>query len=448
MQSTENSKAKGLSLSFLRNVGWNLFGQIAPLVAALISIPILVKHLGVDRFGLLTIAWMLIGYFSLFDLGIGRALTQLLAQRIAQGRHRSVGPLLWTGTAAMAILGLVAMMVLGISAHWIAYSALKIPSELRTETYWALLSLTPALPAVMLAAAFRGALEAKHAFKLVNLVRIPLGVLMFVAPLCLLPFSNSLVGVFASLLAVRLLTCVAFWLCLRGEMPDALSYRFDRRLLPQLFRFGGWMTVTNIVSPLMVQMDRFVIGAMLSTAAVAYYSTPFEMVSKVLIIPGAIAGVCFPAFAKYFGERNFIAAGNLLKQSIVITAVVLGLVTVIALALAKIVLNIWVGEAFALHSTSVMKMLIVGMLINGVGHIPFSFIQGIGKPKITAQFHLMELVIYAPLVIFLIEVHGIIGAAVAWTLRAAIDTTLLTGYSFFALRRARDGNSLQYSQKG
>ena len=138
MQSTENSKAKGLSLSFLRNVGWNLFGQIAPLVAALISIPILVKHLGVDRFGLLTIAWMLIGYFSLFDLGIGRALTQLLAQRIAQGRHRSVGPLLWTGTAAMAILGLVAMMVLGISAHWIAYSALKIPSELRTDTKWAL----------------------------------------------------------------------------------------------------------------------------------------------------------------------------------------------------------------------------------------------------------------------------------------------------------------------
>jgi len=51
-----------------RNAIMNLLGQSAPIVVAVLAIPILIKSLGTDRFGILTLAWVVVGYFSLFDV--------------------------------------------------------------------------------------------------------------------------------------------------------------------------------------------------------------------------------------------------------------------------------------------------------------------------------------------------------------------------------------------
>ena len=69
----------------VRNTFWNLLGEGAPLLVALVAIPRLVHAMGMQRFGILTLVWMLIGYLSLFDLGLGRALTNLVAQKLGAG---------------------------------------------------------------------------------------------------------------------------------------------------------------------------------------------------------------------------------------------------------------------------------------------------------------------------------------------------------------------------
>src|SRR5437773_8518685 len=73
-----------------RNTVWNLLGNGAPMLVAVFCIPILIKGLGTDRFGVLTLAWALIGYASLFDLGLGRALTQLVARKLGAGEEHDV----------------------------------------------------------------------------------------------------------------------------------------------------------------------------------------------------------------------------------------------------------------------------------------------------------------------------------------------------------------------
>jgi len=82
-------------VSLARNSVFNLLGQGIPFLAALVAIPPLIRGLGTDRFGVLTLAWMVIGYFSLFDLGLGRALTQVVAERISAGRDTVAPPLVW-----------------------------------------------------------------------------------------------------------------------------------------------------------------------------------------------------------------------------------------------------------------------------------------------------------------------------------------------------------------
>ena len=409
----------------IQNIGWNLFGQFAPLAAALISIPILIRELGVDRFGIVTIAWMLIGYFSLFDLGIGRALTQIISEKLALNKNNEIPRLMWTGLIVMFVMGLIACLLIAGFADWICYVVLKIPNVLKQETKFSIYMLAPSIPLVLLATGLRGILEAKHEFKSVNLVKIPVGVLTFVAPLFVMPFTNNLGAIFFSLFLVRIITLLAFLYLCNRSIENFKQISFDKKVIPELLKFGGWMTVSNIVSPVMVQMDRFAIGMILSMAAVAYYATPFEMVTKVLLVPAAIAGVSFPQFAQLIAQKLFPEAKMLYRRSCKYVFIITLPVIVMMIMFAEQILRIWLGGKFSSESTLVFQILAVGVLFNGIANIPFACIQGAGRADLTAKVHLVELLFYLPLLYFAVSLFGIIGAAVIWSVRVIIDGFVL-----------------------
>src|SRR6266567_2771444 len=87
-----------------RNTVWNLLGNGTPMLVAVACIPILIRGLGTERFGILTLAWALIGYASLFDLGLGRALTQLVAKKLGAGEEKEIPALAWTSLLLMMLL--------------------------------------------------------------------------------------------------------------------------------------------------------------------------------------------------------------------------------------------------------------------------------------------------------------------------------------------------------
>lgn len=413
-----------ISSKFSKNVIWNLLGQAAPMVAAVISIPILIEQIGTDKFGMVTIAWMLIGYFSLFDFGIGRALTQLLSQRLAEQRHNEILPLIWTGNILMLALGMIAALLLVILCHPIIYEWLKIPADLRQDAAQGLVVIAFAIPLTVFTTGARGILEAYQEFRAINLLRVPLGILMFAAPVMVLPFSDSLVAIFFALTLTRLATALAFlWLCAK-KIPNFWTISFARAEVSILFGFGGWMTVSNVISPIMVQMDRFFIGTMLTISAVAYYTTPYEVIIKMLVLPAAIAGVAFPSFARLYSNKQFADIRHTYYKSLLYSSVLIVPVLVAVLA-APLILQLWLNERFAAQSSVVMQILAVGVFINGMAHIPYAFIQGIGKPQITAGLHMVELIIYIPLLLVLIQQFGINGAAGAWLIRVTIDASAL-----------------------
>ena len=201
------------------------------------------------------------------------------------------------------------------------------------------------------------------------------------------------------------------------------SVMVDPALIGPLLRAGGWMTVSNLISPLMVMMDRFLIGSMVSITAVAYYATPFDVVTHLLIIPTALATVVFPAFARTYKRDRAIPPP---VQPVVWSLLVVLLPTVLAVILfARPGLELWLGDDFARHSTRVSQWLALGVLANGLGTVAFAVVQGAGRPDLTAKFHLVELPIYLIALTVLVRHYGIEGTAIAWTLRVALDTTLL-----------------------
>ncbi|HET9182720.1 MAG TPA: flippase [Candidatus Angelobacter sp.] len=415
------------------NTLWNMAGLGAPALIGILCLPFLKRYLGNDRLGLITLAWGVIGYFSVFDFGLSRALTMLLAERLGQRKSEEIQPLVSTCMLMLVLLGGIgALIACVLSPRLIQH--LTLPADLRHESLYSLYWLSVSLPLVILATGARAVLEAMQKFRLTTAIRIPLGIFTYLGPVLVLPFSRSTVAIIAVLVLGRAIACCAYiWACVRVLPQLWRAPSLSKPLGKLLFRFGGWMTVSNVVAPFLVTFDRFVIAAVISVAAVAYYAVPFEVVLKLTLVPGALMTVLFPAFSTA-GSADRGRLVFLYESGVKYIFVGLFPVTLVLIAFAPEALSVWLGRDFALHSTSVARWLLAAIFLNGLAQIPFIHLQSEGRPDITAKLHILELPIYAAVLFNLTKHFGIDGAAIAWLLRIVLDGVLLFWFSHRLLR--------------
>jgi O-antigen/teichoic acid export membrane protein len=418
-----------------RNVVWNLIGTGSPLLVAVFSIPILLHRLGTDRFGVIALAWTLIGYAGLFDLGLGRALTKLVSEKLGNGREQEIPELFWTSQTMMLALGLAGASLFALGIHSLVYGILKIPTALQTDALRAFYALAISIPIVISTAGLRGFLEAQQSFGLINLIRVPMGIFSFAGPLLVLPFSDHIFPITVVLVVGRVVAWAAhLFLCFLVMPVLAHELAVRPQYMRTLFTLGGWMTVSNVVGPTMLYMDRFVIGALVSAAAVTYYASPYEVVTKLLIVSGAVSAVMFPAFSLSSAQDSRRLRTLYRSTTLYILSILIPL-TAVLVAIARPGLSLWLGSNFSMHSYRTAQLLLVGTLALAVGALPFALLQGLGRPDIPAKLNLVELPFYAAALYWFIQTYGVTGAAAAWMLRASADAALLM---FFAHRIQTD----------
>ena len=408
-----------------RNTVWNLLGTLLPMAVAVVSIPPLVRALGLDRFGLLSLAWVVIGYFSLLDVGIGRALTKLVAEKLGTNEEQSVPPLAWTSLLLLFVLGVLGGLVTLAVSGLLVHEMLKIPATLQSEALSSFHLLALSIPTVTVTSGLRGILEAQQRFRLLNLIRIPMSIFSFAGLLLALPFSHSLVPVITILVVGRVLGLLAhFFACLHTMPLLRHSFGLQRSVILPLIKLGGWMNLTNLLSPIMVYLDRFLIGALISVGAVAYYTAPFEIVTRFAVIPGAVTGVLFPAFAISLAldpERTKV----LLSRGVKYIFLAVFPIVLLTAAFAPEALHLWLGDVFASNGSSVLRWLAAGIFANCLAQLPYVLLQSAGRPDIPAKLQLVELPLYVVGLVFLVKAFGVRGAAIAWASRLIIEAFLL-----------------------
>ena len=400
----------------------NLAGHAAPLLAALFLVPALVARLDAERFGFLALAWVLIGYFSVFDLGFGRALSRLVAERAGKGRDEELRLLSSTAVSLTFALGLIAAATLWAMADSLCIRVLRLPATLQAEGAQALRILALCIPLVTLTSTLRGLLEAGHRFGLLNAIRVPLGVLIFVAPLLATLWTSHLAILAAALGAVRVAAVLAHWMACAYAIPHLTAIGWPRvRALREMFAFSAWLTVSNVIGPILTYLDRFTVGTLVAVSAVAYYAAPFEVVTRLSVIPAALAGVLFPAMAAAVHDRQL----GLFRTSVKFVVLAVYPLAFILALFAEQWMYIWLGAEYARNGVRVAQILCLGVMINCVAYVPAALLQASGRADLAAKAHLAELPLYVAALFVAVPQWGVEGAAWVWTARCAIDALLL-----------------------
>ncbi len=421
--------------SIISNTFWNFLGQMLPMLAAFFCIPTLLRQLGQERFGLLTIIWVVAGYFSIFDFGLGKALSKYIAEyNTDKEKRKEIPGLVWTAFIIMLAFTVIACAIFVAVIPYTVNSVLLISPSLQTEVLETFYLVVLTLPMIIFLSALRSILEVYGSFRDSNYVRTFMGIAMFVGPVLMLGYTKSLVGTIMVIFVVRLIGTVWYiYYCLKliPELKERID--FSRNKIGTLVNFGGWVAVANIVNPVMISGDRFLIGGVFSASLIALYTTPSEMITKLWIVPASIIGVLFPIFVSS-SIIDILQTKRLYLISLRFLSFMLFPVIVVVIFFAPQILSLWLGNEFAAQSFSILQILSIGVFFFGIQHIPVELISSLNRPSVTAKIRLVELPVYFIVLWFVIHHYGMTGVAWVWTIRIIVDLVFLSSTSFYLLR--------------
>lgn len=399
-------------MSLIKNSTWNVIGYLIPSIIAIPVMGVMSRKLGMENFGLFTLMFAIIGYASIFDAGLTRAVVRVVA--INKNNNEKIISITGTAVWAVFILSLIAMIfIIAFSDEVVGF--LNVSPEYYNDVVLSLRLMGLSVPLFLIAQVWLGCLEGLEKFTIINKQRIFTSTLIALLPLIFLYFENKLSFAIAGLILARFITLIVVAI-ISKKIIYSLFYKLNIVTLKQLLNFGGWLTVSNIISPVMVYFDRFILSHLSGANVVSQYTAPSDLVNRLGVFPGSIAKALFP---KLSNSNDSYKQGVLL---LLFTSVIL---VVPLFFFAERILTLWLGAGYAGKPSIVLKILLVGFFFNSIAQAPFAAIQAKGHAKITAYIHLIELLPYLILLVFLTYYWSVVGAALAWLIRVVVDCIIL-----------------------
>jgi O-antigen/teichoic acid export membrane protein len=401
-------------------VVWNALGRGLPLLIALLLTPVLLRLMGVERWGLFTLALAMVGVMGVLDLGVGPALTRTLSARMHDHSAEQQASLVRAGIAALGAVSVLVTAALWFAVPAIVTHALNVPEAMRPEAAAAIRVLALAIPLVVVNAALWGVMAAYQRFAAANLVTVPVNLMYYLGPVLALLAWDDMSGVMWTLVACRAVNTVTYSWLVRRDLPTLWHGLPQLRLAAPLLKLGGWITFASVTGQALLYADRFLIGALVTLTAVAYYATPLDLVMRLWILPVAVSQALLPAMASAYLHLPVATAALLRRGGILILLLVFPAAAILAGA-GHEVLWLWLGREMADGGGQVLAVLAVGGLFSCFAYAPNALLEAMGRPDVTARFVLVQVVVFLPLSAGALMLAGIQGAALAWALRVVVD---------------------------
>lgn len=402
-------------MKFIKDIGWNIVAFLIPLFVAIPVLGVMTRNMGAELFGLFTLALAVFGYSNLFDLGLSRATVRCIA--LNQGKITAVKEYIATATIFVICFSLIPILVFSFCSKELV-DLINVSPSMKSDAVSAVRLLSIIFPLLLITTVWQSYLEGCELFKELSIIKLIGSVLMSVIPLIMILIESSLRFAVLGLLIARVLTTNLVVIYTVKSIGWINYHQFKIARLKELFSYGGWLTVTNILSPIMSSLDRFVLSSMSGAGKVAFYTAPAEMIGRMLIIPGVISRTAFPRLVKK-SDYSF-------KTRLKIVNAIIALLMVSPLFIwSESILVYWLGSDYS-GSSITLKILSLGLFFNTLTQVPYTSVQAAGYSKKAAMIHVFECIPYLVLLYFCVNEYSYNGAAMAWSARMILDFILFT----------------------
>jgi O-antigen/teichoic acid export membrane protein len=395
----------------------NFGGQAWAALMGVAFVPVYVRILGIEAFGLIGFFLSLQAFFTVLDMGLSATLSRELARHQYAGSQanvqrdlvRTLEWLYWP-TGLLIALGVYLLSGL-IASQWLRPVSLSTEQAARAIT---LLGLSAGLqwPAGFYAGGFRG-LERQVALNGLNAAFATLRnggavvVLLYVSP-SLEAFLWWQVGVSA---LQSLVSGTTLWRLL----PTGIGPRFRSERLREIHAFALGLAAIAILSFLLTQADRILLSTLLSLNEFGYYTLAVTVASALSVVVQPFFAALYPRYSGMVATGSEKKLVVLYHQSNQLLVVVVGAIASVMALFAEDLLQLWTNDPIiAAKSGVVLSILVIGTALNGLMNLPYALQLANGWTHLTLIQNMLSVLVFLPAIWWFGSNYGGPGAALVW----------------------------------
>lgn len=406
-----------MSERIVKNVGSGLLAQAWTALLGLIALPILVRGLGPERYGLLALSLALIGFAAVADLGVGRAASKFIAEDYERNGVVRTQKFVSTALTVSATMGVAGTALLLLATPLLVRHVFTIREPMQGRATLAFALTAAGLVPVLLRILFDGVLAGHHRIAFLstgNMIANTLKVGLSVAAIL---SGYSVIAIIAVNVLVCYLHAAGLWLYTRYYFAGQIeiSFGWDHEIARQLLALGVVSTVSWVfANVIFLYADRFLIGIFFPLSLIGYYTMAFDIASKQWYISASISQAFFPVFSGQAVtnprdlQRSYVQATKAL-------AVMATGVTMLLVVLGRELVTYWISPEFAANSTTVLAVLAVGILLSCYVTIPYTaIIAGGAQPSVCVRIFGVAIVLHVGASLWWLHLWGTAGVALAF----------------------------------
>ncbi len=422
-----------------RNIAANVVGGGTAAVTALLLIPIQLRQLGVEAYGLIGFLASLQILFSLFDLGLSPAVTWYVA-RAGGDAPRTARLVLARLAPVYALIGAALGVALVLAAPWLASEWLRLV-DIPVDSAVATIRLAGV--AVMLrwpVSLLAGSLAGLQRFGRLNVSRGIHALVNFTGAVVVLFVWHDIV-VFAGWLVLSSVVELSLYLiavraATRGDLPHATRVEMN-----VLWRYAWTLAAISALSLVLTQSDRVVLARLVTTARLGEYAAAYNLLFGLTLIQLFVASAMYPAFASDFAAVNLDRIRDRHYDAAQVIIFLYSLPFALLVIFGEPVLDVFLSREAAASTAPVMALLAVGFLFNALAAVPFSLAIAGGLSRVLIIVNSVSLAWYLPALVIGVLTYGAAGAAAAW---AALNVWYLFAVIPIVQRRLLGGGTVPW----
>ena len=297
MKTRSSRNFSNMSHKIIRNTAFNIVGRFWYIIIGIILAPYIVHRIGPERYGVLSLTWVLTGYAGLLDMGIGTALSRFTALFDSSGDRDALGAMIGT-----ALFFYTALSALVVAAAFFCIKPfigiLNIPPYLYNETKIAFWIAVICLVVNNISGIFASVLTGIQRMDITNKGAIAVSFVTLGGTVVVLRSGYGLPGLVAVNAICALAGCIFYMIIICLLMPDIMrsKIRVTREIFGRLYSFGYKMQIVRIAGIVSTQVDKFLIGVLLSIGLVTAYQLGMSVVMSAMSLTALLVSALMPAF--------------------------------------------------------------------------------------------------------------------------------------------------------
>lgn len=404
---------------FLKNSLISFVFLFLPVLSALIFIPLNIDHLGLNLWGAYNLSISFFFIVMYFNIGIGPSVNRLIAIHHEKGDIKEELDIVHSGFFLnLLITTIIISLILIFQNIIIDYSFKKSISlielnEIKKLFFWTSISSGMYL----LISYFRNVLEGRQLFLFVSIIRAIIGSFIIVAPLTSNKTNLSESGFYIFLMLTVILMAYTFYFMRFYELPKvkSISIKSVKNILNQ----GILMSLHSFINPVFIYFDRFLIGNKLGVDFVGVYTSFYDVISRITMVPSSISGGLFPAVAAVSNCTK--KSKKILFKALKINLIISLLPLIVIILFGYELLVLWLGKEISIGYNNVIIIISISYFLQGFNLIFLRFLQGIEIFKFSLYLNILLLVIYIPVLFFFINSYGVLGVAITFLIKNIIE---------------------------